>query len=125
MHGMRLIHVPILLAVLIAVLAAGPRTDAQSNGIPARRPIFGASCPTCPWGAMGDAVKEAMQPSGYDVQICYSCGGPARSVRLVADGSNATPPATPAPDGPPTPVGKLDFGATDWAFSSKRTCATA
>jgi len=112
MHAMRLIHVPILLAMLIAVLAAGPRTDAQSNGIPARRPLFGASCPTCPWGAMGDAVKEAMQPSGYDVQICYSCGGPARSVRLVADGSNATPPATPAPDGPPTPVGKLDFGAT-------------
>src|SRR5215212_4367051 len=53
-----------------------------------------------------------MKPLGYDVQVCYSCGGPARSVRLVADGSNATPPAKPAPGAPPTPEGKLDFGAT-------------
>jgi hypothetical protein len=61
---------------------------------------------------MADAVKEAMQPSGYDVQICYSCGGPARSVRLVADAANATPPPNPGPDALPTPQGKLDFGAT-------------
>jgi TRAP-type uncharacterized transport system substrate-binding protein len=112
MQAMRLTHVPIRLAVLIALVLSRPGADAQSNGIPARRPIFGGSCPTCPWGAMGDAVKEALQPSGYDVQVCYSCGGPARSVRLVADGSNATPPASPAPDALPTPAGKLDFGAT-------------
>ena len=61
---------------------------------------------------MADAVKEALQPLGYDVQICYSCGGPARSVRLVADGSNATAPQNPAPGALPTPEGKLDFGAT-------------
>jgi TRAP-type uncharacterized transport system substrate-binding protein len=61
---------------------------------------------------MADAVKEAMRPSGYDVQVCYSCGGPARSVRLVADGSNATPPQNPTPNARPTPEGKLDFGAT-------------
>jgi TRAP transporter TAXI family solute receptor len=109
MHAMRLTRLPIL---LVALLAARPAVDAQSNGIPAKRPVFGASCPTCPWGAMGDAVKAAMQPSGFGVQICYSCGGPARSVRLVADGSDATPPATPGPDALPTPAGKLDFGAT-------------
>ena len=67
MQAMRLTHVPIRLAVLIALLLSRPAADAQSNGIPARRPIFGGSCPTCPWGALGDAVKEAMQPSGYDV----------------------------------------------------------
>jgi hypothetical protein len=100
-----------LLAVL-AVLAVHPPVDAQSNGIPAKRPVFGASCPTCPWGAMGDAVRAAMQPSGYDVQICYSCGGPARSVRLVAEGANATPPSSPAAGALATPAGKLDFGAT-------------
>jgi hypothetical protein len=33
-------------------------------------------------------------------------------VRLVADGSNAVPPTNPTPDAPPTPAGKLDFGAT-------------
>src|SRR4051812_16440956 len=95
----------LLLFVGFAVLAGRPHAGAQSPATPATRPIFGASCPTCPWGAMGDAVKEAMQPLGYDVQICYSCGGPARSVRLVADGSNATPPQNPAADARPTPQG--------------------
>ena len=103
---------PLLLALIVGVVASRSSADGQSNGIPAKRPIIGGSCPTCPWGAMGDAVKEALKPSGYDVQICYSCGGPARSVRLVADGSNATPPAKPTPGAPPTPEGKLDFGAT-------------
>jgi TRAP transporter TAXI family solute receptor len=112
MHSMRRLAVLLPLLLLITLVAGGPRAGAQSNGIAAKRPIFGASCPTCPWGAMADAVKAAMQPAGYDVQICYSCGGPARSVRLVADGSNATPPQNPGPDAPPTPQGKLDFGAT-------------
>ena len=105
------ISVAAILSVFLLTLRGGA-ADAQSNGIQARRPIFGASCPTCPWGAMAEAVKDALQPSGYDVQICYSCDGPSRSVRLVADGSNATPPADPAPGAPPTPAGKLDFGAT-------------
>src|SRR5215207_4232269 len=109
---MRRTLVPFLMASMVALVVGRPHVDAQSNGIAAKRPIFGASCPTCPWGAMGDAVKAALQPSGYDVQICYSCGGPARSVRLVADGSNATPPAKPTPDAAPTPDGRLDFGAT-------------
>ena len=61
---------------------------------------------------MGDAVKEALKPDGYDVQVCYSCGGPARSVRLVGDGANATPPQNPTTGTPPTPEGKLVFGAT-------------
>ena len=104
--------VSLLLAVIVGLFAVRPHADTQSNGIATKRPIFGASCPTCPWGAMADAVKEAMQPLGYDVQICYSCGGPARSVRLVADGSNATPPQNPTAGAPPTPEGKLDFGAT-------------
>ena len=106
------ISVAAILSVFLLVLRGGSAVDAQSNGIQAKRPIFGASCPTCPWGAMAEAVRDALQPSGYDVQICYSCGGPSRSVRLVADGSNATPPADPGPGAPPTPAGKLDFGAT-------------
>src|SRR5204862_7419277 len=108
---MRRISVP-LLFLLLAVVAGRLHVSAQSTASAPTRPIFGASCPTCPWGAMGDAVKEAMQPLGYDVQICYSCGGPARSVRLVADGANATPPQNPGADARPTPQGKLEFGAT-------------
>jgi len=109
---MRSTSFAMLCAVLVALAAARPYAGGQSNGVAAKRPVFGASCPTCPWGAMGDAVRDALQPSGYDVQICYSCGGPARSVRLVADGLNTTPPANPGPDALPTPPGKLDFGAT-------------
>ena len=109
---MRFSSAAFLLAAVLALGAVRSHVDAQSNGIAAKRPIFGASCPTCPWGVMGDAVKEALKPAGQDVQICYSCGGPARSVRLVADGANATPPANPGPDARPTPEGKLDFGAT-------------
>ena len=105
-------RVAAILSVFLLALQGGGAARAQSNGIQARRPILGASCPTCPWGAMAEAVRDALQPSGYDVQICYSCGGPSRSVRLVADGSNATPPANPGPDALPTPAGKLDFGAT-------------
>lgn len=109
---MRRTFIPLLLAAVVGFPAGRPHVDAQSNGIAAKRPIFGASCPTCPWGAMADAVKEALQPFGYDVQICYSCGGPGRSVRLVADGSNATPLQNPGAGALPTPEGKLDFGAT-------------
>jgi len=105
----RLLAVPLFLFTLAT---AHGLLIAQSNGAATKRPIFGGSCPTCPWGAVGDAVKEAMKPYGYDVQVCYSCGGPSRSVRLVADGSNATPPANAAADAPATPQGKIDFGGT-------------
>lgn len=102
----------VFLVFLVFTLPIGPRADAQSNGIAAKRPIFGASCPTCPWGILGDAIRAVMTPYGYDVQVCYSCGGPSRSVRLVADASAAAAPPNQAPGAPATPEGKLDFGAT-------------
>jgi TRAP-type uncharacterized transport system substrate-binding protein len=103
------------LALLIAV-GALIGVSAQTNGIAAKRPIFGGACPTCPWGSAADAVKAAMKPYGYDVQVCYYCAGSARAARLVADGSNATPPQRPTPNAEPTPEGKLDFGATGSEF---------
>ena len=113
MPGMRRAFIIPLASVLLLVAVLGGLTVvAQSNGIPAKRPIFGGSCPTCPWGALGDAVKEAMAPGGYDVQICYSCGGPARSVRLVADGLNNHPAPERHGATPPTPEGRVDFGGT-------------
>jgi TRAP transporter TAXI family solute receptor len=89
-----------------------PGMDAQSNGIAAKRPVFGGACPACPWGAMADAVKAAMKPYGYDVQICYYCAGGPRAARLVGGGSDAPAPEKITPDTLPTPSGKLDFGAT-------------
>ena len=98
--------------VFLALVAGWPQLAAQSNGVAAKRPIFGGACPACPWGAMADVVKDAMKPYGFDVQVCYSCAGGPRSVRLVADGSNATPPQNVTAATLPTPNGKLDFGAT-------------
>ena len=104
----------LLLVSLVTLLALGGSSVgiAQSNGIAAKRPVFGGACPACPWGAMADAVKAAMKPYGYDVQICYYCAGSARAARLMAAASEATPPQNPTPDALPTPAGRLDFGAT-------------
>ena len=67
-----------LLCILTAIsLAAEARaaqrlaqTPSQQYGCAVKRPILGAACPFCPWGALADEVKEAMKPLGYDVQIC-------------------------------------------------------
>jgi uncharacterized protein len=98
--------------ILLTLLAGWPRLIAQTNGVAAKRPVFGGACPACPWGAMGDVVKEAMKPYGWDVQVCYYCAGGPRAARLVAEASEATPPQKPTATSLPTPKGKLDFGAT-------------
>jgi uncharacterized protein len=98
--------------VVLALLVGWPHLDAQSNGVAAKRPVFGGACPACPWGAMGDVVKDALKPYGYDVQVCYYCAGGPRAARLVAGGSDATPPQNPTANTLPTPQGKLEFGAT-------------
>jgi TRAP transporter TAXI family solute receptor len=104
-------HARLTILIVLASLAVGPHPGAQSNGVAAKRPVFGGACPACPWGAMADVVKGALTPYGWDVQICYSCAGGPRAVRLVADGSDATPPAFVTATTLPTPQGRLDFGA--------------
>jgi TRAP transporter TAXI family solute receptor len=61
--------------------------------------------------AMGEIVRDAMKPDGWEVQVCYSCGGPARALRLVADASDAPPPERVTETTPPSPQGRLEFGA--------------
>jgi uncharacterized protein len=102
----------LIVLILLTLLAGWPRLIAQTNGVAAKRPVFGGACPACPWGAMGDVVKEAMKPYGWDVQVCYYCAGGPRAARLVAEASEATPPQKPTATSLPTPKGKLDFGAT-------------
>ena len=76
---------PCLLATLVATasLAVG------QTGIDAKKPVFGGACDVCPWGAMAEVVKLAMEPYGYDVQICYNCNG-AAAPRIVSEAR--TPP---------------------------------
>ena len=105
-------HLRLAVLLFVALVTSWPDVSAQSNGVAAKRPVFGGACPACPWGAMGDVVKEAMKPYGYDVQICYYCAGGPRAARLLADGSDATPPQNVTATTLPTPQGKLEFGAT-------------
>src|SRR5690242_671475 len=114
----------IRLLVSLALLAIAGNLGAQQLGIKAKKPVFGGACKTCPWGAMADVVKAAMQPYGYDVQVCYNCSG-ADSTRIVAGAK--TPPSVEefwrrnpemrsqilAP-----PAGPVDFGATASHFLS-------
>lgn len=118
---------------LLVVLAASVTASAQdaSNpqsaatyGIAAKRPVFAGACHYCPWGAIGDVVKQAMKPYGHDVQVCYEC---ARTIgpRQVAGALVPAPRSEPRPaDAPvimgpqePLPKGPVDFGATGiWNF---------
>jgi uncharacterized protein len=88
--------------VFVSLLVA-PLGAQQKSGYAVKRPVFGGSCPTCPWGAMGDIVKAALQSTGWDVQMCYNCAGGPRAARMVADAATAT-------------QGPVDFGATSLEF---------
>jgi uncharacterized protein len=90
----------------------GLQTVVAQTGYAVKKPIIGGACSTCPWGAMSEVVKTAMQPYGWDIQICYYCAGGPREARMVAGAMMATPPANPKPDDMPTPVGPIDFGVT-------------
>jgi TRAP transporter TAXI family solute receptor len=95
-------------------------TDGQT-GIEARKPVFGGACKICPWGAMAEVVKQAMEPYGYDVQICYNCNA-ADAPRIVSEARTPPPyrpdhavPETLAPRNAPG-LGAIDFGATAIQF---------
>src|SRR5262245_34030661 len=91
---------PIIISMGLLVT---PLAAQQKSGYAAKRPVFGGSCPTCPWGAIGDVVKAALRSTGWDVQMCYNCAGGPRAARMVADAALAT-------------QGPVDFGATSLEF---------
>jgi uncharacterized protein len=123
----------LFVAVTVVFLGAAVSPAlAQSTGYSVKRPVIGASCKQCPWGALADIIKAAMEGSGYDIQVCYTCAGGAREVRLVSAAAMA-PPTPPSmnstlkmlgitPDSmPPPPHGPVDFGVTTnnylyWAY---------
>jgi len=120
---MRPLRVSIVTALMIGFGLAAGSANAQEaagqTGYAAKKPVFGGSCPTCPWGAIGDIVKAAMKPHGWDVQVCYSCAGGPRASRMVADAMKAGP--VRGADAFPTPNGPVDFGGTgaeflQWAY---------
>ncbi len=108
-------------AGLASAQAAGDEPAAAQTGYAVKKPVFGAACPICPWGAMADIVKAAVAEDGWDVQVCYYCAGGPREARLVTSKAIPTLPPNPGPDPLPVPKGPLDFGATgaeflQWAY---------
>ena len=95
-------------------------TSTQATGYAVKKPVLGGACPLCPWGKMAEVVKEAMQPYGWDIQICYVCAGGPREARMVA-GAMMPVPRGSASDQLPLPNGPVDFGVTgsqflQWAY---------
>jgi TRAP transporter TAXI family solute receptor len=91
-------------------------------GIAAKRPVVGASCSVCPWGAIAEILRTAMRPVGYELQICYNCSQ-TESTRIVS-ARRVPPPLTQAQIARrflPPPPAPVDFGITNatrlsWAY---------
>jgi TRAP transporter TAXI family solute receptor len=73
------------LALWVAPIHAQKTIDVGVTGWDVRRPVMAAACECgCPWGELGDFIKESMKPYGYDVILCRNCNrwyGP----RLVSE----------------------------------------
>lgn len=112
------------LIVLVSAIAGplGAQSGADSTtGINVKKPVFGGACRLCPWGAMAQAVKDAMKFGGYDVQICHNCNAAAAPV--IVSEANLPPPYKKDPNvseamAPPNDpgLGPVDFGATAVQF---------
>ncbi len=109
-------------AILIASFANNLTTGASAQeasapaayGVEVKRPVLQAACKYCPWGMLGDVLKKAMAPYGYDVAVCHACSGvdgarivskrlnpPEVSDRQFAQGTGLQPRAP------------IDFGVTN------------
>ena len=129
---MRLKHVACASLALAATIQVA---RGQATGIQIKKPVFGGACKVCPWGAIAEIVKAAMQPYGYDVQICYNCAT-AEAPRIVAAAKTPEPvekawkafPFIPPSQYEQPPKGPVDFGATSvqnlwWAYQGTHTYA--
>ena len=113
------------LGVLLLVMAGFPAAQSGSPGgnaaIANKTLVFGGACKVCPWGALAEVVRRAMQHYGYDVQICRNCNA-EDSPRIVAEARTPPPykvdPNVSAEAAPPNApgLGPVDFGATGGAF---------
>jgi TRAP transporter TAXI family solute receptor len=135
MRSMRLSAGCLLLVLLPSLVGAVKLARAQETGIRIKKPVFGGACKICPWGAVAEIVKAAMQTYGYDLQICYNCAT-ADAPRIVAGAKMPEPiekwwkqfPSIPPSQSPPPPHGPVDFGATSvqnlwWAYQGTHTYA--
>ncbi|HYQ56300.1 MAG TPA: TAXI family TRAP transporter solute-binding subunit [Draconibacterium sp.] len=112
----------IFLMVLLSsscLLWAQEELDVGETGWDVKRPVMASACPNgCPWGELGDFVKDAMEPLGYEVILCRNCNrnyGPG----LVSE-NNYPPPLDEfnIADGISRVNAPVDFGVTSSAMLS-------
>jgi TRAP transporter TAXI family solute receptor len=95
--------------------AVSARTiDVGKTGWKEKRPVIASACPFgCPWGELGEFVRDAMKPLGYDVILCRNCNRD-RGPRLVS--ASAIPPPLDALDARTGTTTRfdapVDFGVT-------------
>jgi uncharacterized protein len=108
----------LLLALSLQAAVRAQETGGGTTGWDAKRPVMAAACETgCPWGELGDFVREALRPYGYDVILCRNCNrwyGPGlvsgRGLPPPLDAVNLADGVTERVDAP------VDFGVTSSAM---------
>jgi TRAP-type uncharacterized transport system substrate-binding protein len=92
--------------------------DVGETGWEVKRPVMAAACEYgCPWGELGDFVRESMEPFGYSVILCRNCNrmyGPG-----LVSGHEFPPPLDEDNLRNGTNVrvdARVDFGVTASAF---------
>jgi len=80
----------LLIKIFLTILPINPihaqeTLDVGKTGWDVKRPVMASACESgCPWGELGDFVRESMRPYGYSVILCRNCNrsyGP----RLVSE----------------------------------------
>ena len=105
----------VALVALFVFVGSAPAAG-QALGIAEKKPVLGAACKVCPWGALADILKTAMQPYGYELQICYNCSQ-VNAPRIVGDRKLPPPLSSyagfvPLEMMPAPPNAPVDFGIT-------------
>ncbi len=100
--------------------------DVGETGFATKRLVLASACPeACPWGELGEFVRDAMKPAGYEIILCRNCNR-TEGPRIV--GRAAYPPPLLDDDlrhGTVKRVkARIDFGITEasmmkWAYEGK------
>jgi TRAP transporter TAXI family solute receptor len=116
----KIVIITIVIILTVNLVQAQEDIDVGKTGWDVRRPVMAAACESgCPWGELGDFVKESMKPYGYSVILCRNCNrwyGP----RLVSE-HDYLPPLDEInlQDGVNVRVdARVDFGVTSSAMLS-------
>lgn len=74
-----------------APAAAALWEEVGRTGFKTNRLVLASACSeACPWGELGDFVREALGPAGYDIILCRNCNR-TEGPRLVAKASFPPP----------------------------------